>query len=167
MKKLLIVATISLVLGLLAYNSTAVLANEKGFDEFGYNRQANIFVGAADGVDRNLDGKVWGDPTYANDHLKMKWNEEWNRGNAEGWNDPDGYYGAWTDNQWNGKIPNGSGEIWYYKIRWVGPCGSTGNSLPSGGYCIWGQFEVSMSHGTVANEHFWDAHAIPAGFGGY
>jgi len=29
-----------------------------GFDEFGYNYQARVFVGKADGVDRNLDGTV-------------------------------------------------------------------------------------------------------------
>lgn len=43
-----------------------------GFDEFGYNYQARVFVGKADGVDRILDGKVWGDSTYANDWLVMK-----------------------------------------------------------------------------------------------
>jgi hypothetical protein len=35
-----------------------------------------------------------------------------------------------------------------------------------GGYPVWGQFEVIMSHGTVANEHFWDAHAHAPGLGG-
>ena len=48
-----------------------------GFDEFGYNYQAMIFVGKADGVDRVLDGKVWGDLTYANDLLVMKWSKAW------------------------------------------------------------------------------------------
>jgi hypothetical protein len=33
-------------------------------------------LGKADGVDRVLDGKVWGDPTYANDWLVMKWSKE-------------------------------------------------------------------------------------------
>ncbi|TDA39279.1 MAG: hypothetical protein DSO08_02465 [Candidatus Methanomethylicota archaeon] len=48
-----------------------------GFDEYGYNYEARIFVGKADGVDRVLDGKVWGDPTYANDWLVMKWSKAW------------------------------------------------------------------------------------------
>jgi hypothetical protein len=26
---------------------------------------------------------------------------------------------------------------------------------------------VIFSHGTMANEHFWDVHANPAGYGGY
>src|SRR5450756_990472 len=54
----------------------------KGFDEFGYNDAARVFVGLADGVDRKLDGLVWGDPTYAKDHLVMKWNKAWDDCNA-------------------------------------------------------------------------------------
>ena len=95
----------------------------------------------------------------------MKWTRDWDRGNDEGWSDPNGYPDAWTSNQWNGQVTGGSGEVWQYKIVWIGNCGADGTPLPDGGYCIWGQFEVLMSHGTVANQHFWDAHAIPAGYG--
>ena len=153
------------VVSVLLFSAAAVFADE-GFDGFGYNEQARIFVGQADGVDRNLDGTVWGSPTYANDHLVMKWNAEWNRGNAEGWTDENGY-DAWLNNEWNGRVPEGSGETWVYKIQWIGSCGADGTPLPDGGYCIWGQFEVLMSHGTVANEHFWEAngHANPTGYG--
>lgn len=126
-----------------------------GFDEFGRNNVAMIFVGPADGVDKILDGKVWGDPTYANDHLVMKWNKAW----------PDGD-GAWIMNEWNGKVPGGSGEVWSYKIiRTATPCGADGTPLPDGGYCIWNQYEMVLSQGTMGNRHFWDAHANPAGFG--
>jgi hypothetical protein len=136
-----------------------------GFDEFGYNYNAGIFVGTADGVDRIHDGNVWGDPTYANDMLVMKWNAEWDRGNDEGWsNQP---YDAWTSNEWNGMFPGGSGETWHYKIVWVGECGSTGAPLDNGGYCIWGQFAVIMSHGTFDGQHFWDVLGSPAGYGYY
>lgn len=133
-----------------------------GFDQYGYNYTARIFVGKADGVDRNLDGTVWGDPTYANDHLVMKWSKAWDDARFHGgaWTTD-----AWTDNEWNGQVQGGSGEVWHYKIVWVGPCGADGTLLPDGGYCIWGQFEVIMSHGTVANQHFWDAHANPTGYG--
>lgn len=135
----------------------------KGFDEFGYNRDARVFVGTgsswceAGGSFPNCLG------IYSNDKLKMKWNAEWDRGNAEGWTDSN--YDAWLDNNWNGQVPSGSGETWQYKIKWDEGCRD--NNIPStdGGYCIWGQFEVILSHGTVANEHFWDAHAIPTGFG--
>lgn len=135
-----------------------------GFDALGYNRTAGIFNGAADGVDGVIDGKYYGSTAYAADRLKMKWNAEWTRGNAEGWTDPNGYR-AWIDNAWNGKVRGGSGETWHYRIKWVGPCGATGAPTGTGGYCIWNQFEVVMSHGTSANRHFWDAHAVPAGFG--
>ena len=71
------------------------------FDEFGYNYAARIFVGRADGVDRVLDGAVWGDPTYANDHLVMKWSKGWDDARFHGvpWG-PD----AWEDNEWNGMV---------------------------------------------------------------
>ncbi|OGH24842.1 MAG: hypothetical protein A3B47_00010 [Candidatus Levybacteria bacterium RIFCSPLOWO2_01_FULL_39_24] len=136
-----------------------------GFDQYGYNRTARNFVGPADGVDRVLDGKVWGDSTYAKDRLVMKWNAEWDKGNAEGWKKPP--YNAWTDNEWNGMVPNGSGETWHYKIVWVGPCGAAGIPVSSGGYCIWGQFAVILSQGTFAGQHFWDVLARPAGYGSY
>ncbi len=102
---------------------------------------------------------------WGNDRLKMKWNAEWDRGNYEGWNDPDGYR-AWEDNQWNGMVPGGSGETWHYKIKWIGPCGPDYTPLPSGGYCLWGQFEVTMDHGTSRSAgHSWWTHARPTGYG--
>ena len=113
---------------------------------------------------RNLDGTVWGDPTYANDHLVMKWTSEWDRGNDENWANPP-YEKAWTSNEWNGQVSGGSGEIWHYKIVWVGSDLQSSPYWRSGGYALWGQFEVIMSHGSVANEHFWDAHARPTGYG--
>lgn len=118
----------------------------RGFDEFGYNRCARIFIGLRGG-----------------DHLKMKWNAEWDRGNLENWANPP--YDALLDNEWNGQLPGGSGDVWHYKIRWVGSCGADSAPTEDGGYCIWGQFEVFFSHGTSANEHFWETHVTPAGFG--
>ena len=146
----------------LAFLLVAPVAAGGGFDQFGYNYTAHVFVGRADGVDRVLDGKVWGDPTYANDHLVMKWSKAWDDARFHGapWT-PE----AWENNEWNGKVPGGSGEVWHYKIQWVGSCGVDGAPLPDGGYCIWGQFEVIMDHGTIANEHFWFAHANPTGYG--
>ncbi|MFA5999784.1 MAG: hypothetical protein WC783_02260 [Candidatus Paceibacterota bacterium] len=146
---------------------TCTLANgnvvSTGFDVLGYNRCAGIFNGLADGTDKVLDGKVWGDPTYANDHLLMKWNAAWDACNAN--RNPANCAGAWTSNEWNGKVPGGSGEVWHYKMKWVGSCGAYGTSLPDGGYCIWNEYEVVLSQGSVANQHFWDAHAKPAGYG--
>ena len=137
---------------------------EAGFDEYGYNYQARNFVGAADGVDRNLDGTVWGDSTYANDHLVMKWSKAWDDARFYGaeWT-PD----AWENNCWNGKVPNGSGEMWYYLIVWVGPELEDSPYWREGGYAIWGQFEVIISHGTIDDKHFWDCLAKPAALGKY
>ena len=143
----------------------AVLGPEisAAFDEFGYNDVAGIFNAPADGVDRVLDEQVWGDPTYATDHLVMKWNNEWDRGNAEGWaNAP---YRAWLTNEWNGQVPGGSGEVWHYGIKWVGDCVTDPTPLPEGSYCIWGQFAVVLSHGTFDGQHFWDAIARPVALG--
>lgn len=156
---------------LLSFGAPIAQAGGGGYDEFGYNYKANNFVGPADGVDRTLDGTVWGDPLYGNDHLKMKWSQAWD----DSVFGPDGvrYNGdelpwtrkAWEDNQWNGRVPGGSGEVWHYKIVWVGDCGPDGAELPDGGYCIWGQFEVIMSHGTVDSVHEWETLAKPAGYG--
>ena len=132
-----------------------------GFDEFGYNYKTGIFVGKADGVDRVVDGKVWEDPAYANDHLVMKWSKAWidARFNGAPWT-----CDAWEDNQWNGMIPGGSGETWHYKIIWVGPELESSPCWHAGGYAIWGQFEVIFSHGTAGGHHMWDVLAKPAGY---
>ncbi|MDO8269484.1 MAG: hypothetical protein Q7T54_02330 [Candidatus Levybacteria bacterium] len=150
------------MLGIIATVSAA-----GGFDEFGYNDTARIFNGPADGVDKVLDGNVWGDPTYANDRVVMKWNAAWDACNDAGGNNASVCTGAWTDNEWNGNVPGGSQTgVWHYKIVWVGPCGSYGTPLPDGGYCIWNNYEMLMSHGSDAG-HLWDAHAIPNGYGGH
>jgi hypothetical protein len=116
------------------------------------------YVGCADGVDGTFDGLYYGAPSqYASDHLVMVWNQGWNDGNAEGWSNPP--YNAWITNQWSGS------ETWHYKIEWNGPCGPDGTGLPDGSYCIWGQFKVTMSHGNIGSQHFWDVHARRPGLG--
>ena len=138
-----------------------------GYDEFGYNYQARLFNGAGDGVDRNLDGTVWGDPTYANDRLNMKWSRAWDEARFHGgqWTAD-----AWCTNHWNGRMPpGGSGEVWHYKIKWVGDCVADESLLPEGSYCLWGQFAVIMDMGTYPGDgqrvHEWLAHGIPTGYG--
>ena len=136
-----------------------------GFDQFGYNYQARIFNGKADGVDRVLDGTVWGDPTYANDHLVMKWSKAWDDSRFQ---DAEWTADAWTDNEWNGQMPGGSGETWHYKIIWVGPELESSSYWREGEdvYPVWGQFEVILSQGNVGGEHIWETHAGPSGYGG-
>jgi len=150
----LLLTTLSLVV-------TPVLAQD-GFDEFGYNYKARVFNGKADGVDRVLDGKVWGDPTYANDHLVMKWSKAWDDARFHGapWT-PD----AWETNEWNGMVSGGSKEIWHYKIIWVGPEGMNSPYWREGGSLIWDQFEVIMSQGVVGKAHIWETQVKPNGFG--
>lgn len=148
------------VLSLLIVPVIALAAG--GFDEFGYNYDARLFNGPADGVDRNLDGTVWGDPLYANDHLVMKWSRAWDNARFHG---GDWTCNAWENNQWNGQVPDGSGEIWHYKIVWVGPELEASPCWRDGGYPIWGQFEVILSQGTADGEHIWDTHAVPTGYG--
>lgn len=151
---------IGLVIWSLVMKNQGVLG--AGFDQFGYNYQARLFNGAADGVDRTLDGKVWGDPRYGKDHLVMKWSKAWDdaRFNGAPWTGE-----AWEDNEWNGKVPGGSGEVWHYKIVWVGPTLQASPLWKPGGYPIWGQFEVIFSQGTAANLHSWETHATPSGYG--
>lgn len=133
-----------------------------GFDAFGYNYSARLFSGAADGVDRSLDGAVWGDSAYANDHLVMKWSKAWDdaRFNGKPWT-----CDAWEDNEWNGQVIGGSGETWHYKIVWVGSKLENSSCWREGGHSVWGQFEVVMSQGAAGGEHIWDTHAIPSGYG--
>ena len=160
MKKLF---ALLIVMVLLAVPVSTAFAG--GFDEFGYNDVAGIFNAPADGVDRVLDGKVWGDPTYANDRLTMKWNAAWDDCNAHGYNDPVYCAGAWTSNEWNGMVPGGSGEVWHYKIIWVGSGGASSEYWQPGGYSIWGNYEVIMDQGMSDSVHFWFAHGISTGYG--
>lgn len=134
-----------------------------GFDQFGYNYTARIFNGTGESwsLAKGLPANYLG--VYANDKLIMKWNAEWDRGNAENWANPP--YAAWENNEWNGKN-GGSGEVWHYKTVWVGSC-TEGEILPSGGQCIWGQFAEIMDQGTAGGEHFWYNKANPAGYGAY
>ena len=160
-----------LVLGLTSVSLAGAPGGKgkKGFNEAGYNRVAKIFNGTGwEWCMEKVGSETWcenylGD--YADDKLIMKWNSEWDRGNEEGWTNPP--YRAWTTNHWNGKVPGGSGETWFYKFVWNEGC--VKNSVPSqdtqkgAAYCIWGQFAVVMSHGTVGNEHIWEVLLKPAG----
>lgn len=142
---------------------------DNGFDEWGYNRTARIFSGTGmswcmqkGGSELECTASLG---AYVNDKLVMKWNAEWDRGKAEGWNNPP--YNAQLNNVWNGHVEGGSGETWLYKYVWIGSCGVDYTPLENGGYCIWGQFAVIVSHGIADGEHVWDTRADPAGYGAY
>lgn len=164
------VAVTAAVLGALVLLPVAALAGG-GFDQFGYNNTARNFNGTGSSW---CQGKLgWDKPTcdaymgaYANDKLIMKWNAEWDRGNAEGWANPP--YAAWTDNQWNGNARGGSGAVWHYKIDWDAGCATSATPSRPGGYCLWGAFEVLMDQGhdpSLGAGHIWFARAVPAGYG--
>lgn len=136
-----------------------------GFNQYGYNYGGRVFSGAADGVDKNLDGTVWGDPTYANDHLVMKWNSAWDACNANGYDNPAYCGGAWTTNEWNGMASNGSQTNWHYKIIWVGSAGQASAYWVDGGYSVWGNYEVISDQGMdkTTHQHTVYAQGIPNG----
>jgi len=155
---------------------------DKGFDEYGYNYQARIFVGIGEDWYRGKIGSdlgpwqegqdfIW-DETYGRDHLGFKWSKAWvdatfgpdgvrDNGDESDWTPQ-----AWCTNEWNGMAPGGSGEVWHYTNIWVGPGGESSQYWRDGGYSIWGNFEVIMSHGVVDGEHIWDTLATPCGRGG-
>lgn len=186
MKRLIIVATL---VAMLAASASVVMADkptgfdamgkatgqtaDTGFDQYGYNRVARIFSGTGESwaLAKGLPAGYLG--IYAKDKLVMKWNAEWDRGNADKWLNPP--YAAWENNEWNGKVEGGSGAVWHYKIVWVGWCDLDGDTrtidwLPDGGYCIWGQFETIMDQGVDPNidvGHLWFAHVTPTGYGAY
>lgn len=141
-------------------------ASGGGFDQFGYNRTARIFNGTGSSwcLARGAAADCMG--IYSLDKLVMKWNAEWDRGNAEKWAIPP--YRAWEDNEWNGNCQGCSGAVWHYKIQWVGSCGADYTPLPDGGYCIWGVFETLMDQGhdpTLGPWHLWYTFAKPNGYG--
>lgn len=139
-----------------------------GFNQYGYNYTARVFNGPATGWCLFKTGNPNCLGIYSNDRLVMKWNAEWDRGNAEKWANPP--YGAWEDNEWNGKVAGGSGEVWHYKIVWVGNYTVDPSVIPDGAYGIWGQFAVIMDQGIDPNigpGHIWFSHANPTGYGAY
>jgi hypothetical protein len=162
MKKLLV----AIIIGSVILVAETVLA--QGWA--GYNRKARIFVGT--GMQWCMDkvgDEAWCEAylgPYANDKITMKWNAEWDRGNDERWSKSP--YAAWENNEWNGAFPGGSGSVWHYNIKWVGDCVSNPSLVPTGGYCIWGQFAVLMDHGidpSMGPGHIFLTHAIPTGYG--
>ena len=142
------------------------VGKDNGFDESGYNSTAHIFIGTyGEWCTEKIGDEDYCQATYGDwwdDKLIMKWNAEWDLGNAENWTGDD--YDARLSNLGNGRLPGGSGEMYHAKIVWVGPC-SEGAELENGGYCIWGEFAVIMEKSHLDGENRWWAHGIPTGFG--
>ena len=172
-RKLGIFGTIMLGLGLALSSSIGMFARanaakpqDTGFDQYGYNRTARVFNGTCKSwaEERMADPVSACGADYVNDKLIMKWNSEWDRGNLEGWTDPNGY-DAWLNNEWNGRN-GGSGETYIFKTAWDPGCVQNGVPSISGDtYCIWDQFAVLLEHYSDEDGHVWLAHALPAGYG--
>jgi len=135
-----------------------------GFDQFGYNRCAHLFNGTFGGycAARNAAPTCGG--VAPTSKLVMKWNEEWDRGNAEKWLNPP--YVAWLDNEARGTYLDSTPYSEHFKTRWDAGCvASHGSVSTNGGACIWNQFEILMDHGKEAGAHFWWTKLTPAGYG--
>ena len=143
--------------------TTCAHTTSPGFNACGYNYGARVFSGVADGVDGTLDGAVWGDPTYANDHLVMKWNAAWDACNANGYDNATYCAGAWVTNEWNGMVPGGSGVTEHVKIIWVGSATEASSYWVDGGASIWGNYEVLMDQGMQNGVHYVNTFATPNG----
>lgn len=116
-----------------------------GFDQFGYNYQAHLFVGTYDSSDRSSDGTYWGSTgDYVDDQLIMKWSDDWlsnqdcdGAGKLDRGADASGISQGWLTNQNEGDYDSdgdGTQDAYYTyfaKIVWVGPGGS-----------LWGQYEI-------------------------
>lgn len=168
MKKILGLSSILFAFAFLVLPVSAVKPTTTGFDNYGYNDIARIFNGTGESwsLEKGLPADYLG--AYAKDKLVMKWNAEWDRGNAENWTN--GPYDAWENNEWNGMVSGGSGAVWKYKIVWVGDYNADPSLIPEGGYGIWGQFAVLMDQGkdpSYGPGHLWFAHAKPTGYGAY
>lgn len=162
-------ALVALLAMVAALTLTAVASAGGGFDQYGYNNTARVFNGTgsswclAGGQGANCLG------VYSSDNLVMKWNAKWDACNDNGYDDPAYCAGAWTNNEWNGKVPGGSGAVWHYKIIWVGSAGEDSPYWAPGGYSVWGNYEVIMDQGldpSYGPGHLWFARATPNGYGG-
>lgn len=152
--------------------SAAANNTNKGFDQYGYNDNARVFVGDCLNW---YNGKYPGTTVaqaqaycgdYAKDQVVMKWNKAWDDCNATtDQNDSTKCAGAWVTNEWNGNVPGGSGETEHYKIIWVGSEGQKSPYWRDGGKSIWGNYEIVMDQGVAGGAHSWNIHATPADLG--
>lgn len=170
MKKRLLIALV--VVLALAVTASVVWA-KGGFDEFGYNYQANIFNGLYCDYDRVIGGP------YCDVDLIMKWSDMWlNEDRVRCAGTPQegssACEGAWLTNHQRGVNPDGS--HWSYFVKIVYPPGGPVDVNPADGYddntggeIIWGAYIIIQQ---VSNDPALDEHGIlslvkPAGFGAY
>ena len=113
-----------------------------GYDQWGYNYQAHIFLGGYCDAYRNAAWcQEWKDV-----NLIMKWSDDWLSNqdcNNDGKLDRGGLSGisqGWlTNHQWGSYLgENGETCNWDYFVKIVYPCLEFGEN----GQCIWGSYSV-------------------------
>lgn len=156
-----------------------------GFDQWGYNYQANIFNGTYCGAYRDA---AWCQP-YKEDELIMKWNDAWlSNKDCDGDGLLDRHYGfstykgsgAWLTNHMAGYYPDDDGEMhhWTYFVKIV--AAPSDAVLTDGvwytadgteiGPAIWGDFAIieEVNNDTYAGFHGIQVRSPNApGFGKY
>ncbi len=161
MKKVL-----ALIVALLTLATVAYAAG--GFDQYGYNYQAQSFNGRYCDFDRVIGGD------FCDVQLSMKWSYYWlnpdrQRGCDRKTGVCTGTSTGWLTNHQRGTNPNGSHWEYFVKIVYTGESHPDGFVYPNGGYAIWGVYEVIQE---VYNDPSVGANgkltlANPPGFGTY
>lgn len=102
-----------------------------GFDMFGYNYGARIFVGTYDSSDRYIDGLYWGaSGDYVDDAIVMKWSVGWDEARFhEGVWGPDAYETNHVVGDYIGDDGQSHQYTYFVKIMWVGPGGDLWNEF--------------------------------------
>ncbi len=180
MKKLVFVLVL---LALLVVPSTAMAGKPdgKGYDEWGYNYQANMFNGLYWNYSRPDPPCEPG--TCASDTLLiMKWSDEWlNEDRVRCAGTPQqgssACEGAWLTNHQRGEYVNDEGKTckWTYFVKIVYPPGGPvdadgdGHDDNTGGSIIWGSYIriLQVSNDPCAEEHGNIFSVQPTGFGAY
>jgi hypothetical protein len=179
MKRKLLLAVVA-VLALLALGAGVVWA-KGGFDQWGYNYQANMFNGLYWNYSRPETPCEPG--TCASDTLLiMKWSDEWlNEDRVRCAGTPQqgssACEGAWLTNHQRGEYVNDDGETckWTYFVKIVyppgGPVDDDGDGFDdiTGGSIIWGSYVriQQVSNDPCAGEHGNIFSVQPTGFGAY
>ncbi len=179
MKRRLLLVVVA-VLALLALGFGVVWA-DGGFDEWGYNYQANMFNGLYWNYSRPDPPCEPG--TCASDTLLiMKWSDEWlNEDRVRCAGTPQqgssACEGAWLTNHQRGEYVGDEGQTckWTYFVKIVyppgGPVDTDGDGYDdnTGGSIIWGAYVriQQVSNDTCAGEHGNIFSVQPTGFGAY
>lgn len=139
-----------------------------GFDEFGYNYQAQSFNGRYCDFDRVLGG------AFCDVHLSMKWSYDWlnperQRGCDRKTGICSGTSTGWITNHMRANYEQGGKECkweWFVKIVYMP---NQANCVAIGGVPLWGAYcEIeSIYNDPCAGAHGPEVLVQPAGFGAY